>query len=197
VKHQKFFRLEEGEKILKSIKPRPAFKWYLFFRSLSGFGLGLIFLSMIVLGGIFSSISKLGVSINIISVFINPLAVFITIFFIVLPFVIAHLIYKKQYYWITNKRVIYKNGLLGYRISSIPLERISDIILTRTFFENLFGFGSLHIQSLAGQFSGYARGSGRRLGSEGQLLAIPDPEGLQKLVFELIKKKRKSEKLTM
>ena len=71
------------------------------------------------------------------------------------------------------------------------MERISDVMVSRTFLERIFGFGSVLIQSLAGQIT-----YGRRLGAEGSLLAVPDPEGIQKLIFELIKKKRKAEKLS-
>jgi len=68
------------------------------------------------------------------------------------------------------------------------------VIVSRTFWERVFGFGSVHIQSLAGQIS---YGMHRRLGAEASMLAISDPEGIQKLIFELIKKKRKVEHLTM
>ena len=80
---------------------------------------------------------------------------------------------------------------MGYTIHSIPLERISDVIVSRTFWERIFGFGSVLIQSLAGQVT-----YGRKLGAEGSLLAVPNPEGVQKLIFDLIKKKRKTEKLS-
>jgi len=99
--------------------------------------------------------------------------------------------YKHQHYWITNKRVIYKRGLIGYKISSIPLERISDIILSRTFLERIFGFGSLHVQTLAGQIT-----YGGRMGAEACLLAVPNPEEIQELIFQLLKRKRKAEKIT-
>ncbi len=111
---------------------------------------------------------------------------------LVLVFVFASLRYNKRMYWITNKRIICKRGLIGYRINSIPFERISDVLISRSFIESLFGFGSVHVQSLAGQYS--YRG---RYGSEGNLMAVADPEGTQKLIFDLIKQKRKEEKLTM
>ncbi|MDI6720970.1 MAG: PH domain-containing protein, partial [Candidatus Aenigmarchaeota archaeon] len=102
--------------------------------------------------------------------------------------------YNKFYYWITNKRIITKRGIIGYQIVSIPHERISDIIISRTFFENIFGIASLHVQSLAGQtsFRGYSA-----TGSEGQLFAIPKPEETQNKILKLIRAKRKAEGLTI
>ncbi len=104
--------------------------------------------------------------------------------------------YKHQYYWITNKRIIFKRGLFGYRITSLPLERISDIIITRTLVERIFGFASLHIQSLAGQYT-VTTGHTLGLGAEASLLAVPEPETLQEFIFKLIKEKRKKEGLTI
>ena len=211
--YEKYFKLESGEKIIESIKPLSNLKRYMILGGLSGFVSVLLIFGFILFIFVFSEnsiyVENLDAKITLpkpeittlLLIFLNTPLSLLMLLLLVLPFVTAHLSYNKMYYWVTNNRVIYKRGLIGYRISSIPLERISDIIITRTFLENLFGFGSIHIQSMAGQFSGYGGGYGRRgrrgLGSEGQLLAVPDPEGLQKLVFELIKKKRKSEKLTM
>jgi len=178
---KKLFELQEVEKVVNDIKPLPILKWYFFLRSAIGLFIFMIFFAWIIFipALIFSIIS------------------WSLIFFILVILVILYLIannkYNYQHYWITNKRVLYRRGLIGYRISSIPLERISDVIVSRTFWERIFGFGSILIQSLAGQMT-YPHGG--RLGAEGSLIAIPDPEGTQKLIFELIKKKRKTEKLS-
>jgi len=173
------FELQEGEKVVKDIKPLSILKWYFFLRSAIGLFIFLIFFSWILfIPTLFFSIISL------------TLWFFILIILVIL-YLIANNKYNYQHYWITNKRVMYRRGLIGYRISSIPLERISDVIVSRTFWERVFGFGSILIQSLAGQIT-----YGRRLGAEGSLLAIPNPEGTQKLIFDLIKKKRKTEKLS-
>jgi uncharacterized membrane protein YdbT with pleckstrin-like domain len=44
------------------------------------------------------------------------------------PFVIAAA--HKYHYWATNKRVVTRSGIVGYKISSIPLERISDVTVS-------------------------------------------------------------------
>jgi uncharacterized membrane protein YdbT with pleckstrin-like domain len=173
---QKLFELQEGEKVVKDIKPLLVLKWYFFITSAIGVIIFMLFFVWMI--------------------FLLPLFLmfgFIFLVILVILYLIANNRYNYQHYWITNKRVLYRRGLIGYRISSIPLERISDVIVSRTFFERIFGFGSILIQSLAGQIS-YPRGG--RLGAEGSLIAIPDPEGTQKLIFELIKKKRKTEKLS-
>jgi len=174
---KKFFNILEGEKIVEEIKPLPSLKWYFFLKSSFVFIFILIWFIWIPFAA--------GPSIAVFS----PI---IIIVIIIILWLVADNRYKHQHYWITSKRVIHKRGLIGYTIGSIPFERVSDVIVSRTFLERLFGFGSVLVQSLAGQIS--HRG---RLGAEGSLLAVPDPEGTQQKIFELMKKKRKIEHLTM
>lgn len=177
-KGTKFFNLQSKEKIIKQIKPLPVLKWFFFF--------GYIFSVLIFMVIIF-----------VFAFFFLPFFLGILVLALIIAFALSHNRYKHQNYWITNKRVIYKRGLVGYTISSIPLERISDVIVSRTFLERIFGFGSLYIQSLAGQSTFHRRGAwGSYLGAEGALIAIPDPEKIQELIFKLVKMKRKREKLT-
>jgi len=177
---EKFFNLGEGENIVREIKPKSGLKWYFMLTGvgISVFVLVLLLPSVVVIGVKFATFLK-----NFGLLFI---AVIILSFS--LGIAIAILRYNKQFYWLTNKRVVYKRGLIGYRITSIPYERISDIIISRSLLERIFGFGSLHVQTLAGQVSGT-----HRLGAEGVLLAVPDPEGTQELIFELARQKRKDE----
>jgi len=107
----------------------------------------------------------------------------------ILGWIYSILRFKWEHYWITDKRIVRQKGIIGYDIRSIPLERISDVIVSRSFLEKILGFGSLHIESLAGQTSA------GRYGAEACLLAVPDPESIQQLILELIEEKRKREKL--
>jgi uncharacterized membrane protein YdbT with pleckstrin-like domain len=174
------FQLQDGEKIVKDIKPLPVLKWYFFFIEILGSGVIIVFFS----------IYALLVFVSIMS-FISYVIVILILAVLIVLYLVANNKYNYQHYWITNKRILYKRGILGYKISSIPLERISDVIVSRGFVERMFGFGSVLIESLAGQLTPH-----QRLGSEGSLAAVPDPESLQKLIFDLVKTKRKEEKLS-
>ena len=181
-----FFNLLKGEKIVKEIKPEKGLLWQMIFTGIIGGGvMGLFF------GGFFLAalLGKAGIA-GLFLLF--PFVLLFLLIFIVLPIIASFLRYDKLYYWITNKRVLVKRGLIGYRVNSIPFERISDIILSRSFIENIFGISSLHIQSLAGQFTQTGR-----LGAEGSLRGILTPEETQGLIFKLIEEKRKRENLTM
>jgi len=174
-----FFNLQTNEKVIREIKPLTRLKWYYFISYTFSFVIFLLFFTWLLF------------------FFVPSLYIIINLIFIGLAYVLSSNRYRHQNYWITNKRVIYKRGLIGYTISSIPLERISDVIVSRTFLERIFGFGSVYIQSLAGQSTFTPRSVwGSRLGAEGNLVAIPEPEKIQELIFKLVGIKRKRERLT-
>ena len=54
-------------------------------------------------------------------------------------------------YWLTNRRVILCSGFIGYKIRSIPLERVSDVSLSRTLPEMMAGVSSIMIRDMTGE----------------------------------------------
>ena len=93
----------------------------------------------------------------------------------ILPFI--HLAYGKYRYWLTNRRVILGYGVIGYRVRSIPLERISDVALSRTFPELLAGVTSVIIRDMTGQTH------------EGKsLFAVDNAPEIQKRILEEVRR---------
>jgi uncharacterized membrane protein YdbT with pleckstrin-like domain len=142
------FSLIEGEKIIEEIKPLPALKKYFFIKWL----IGLVFIPFIIGLVIFSETISLSIRfkffVGIIFFIISSIT--ILVIYLVVAWALSSASYNKFYYWIINKRIVTKRGIIGYQIVSIPYERISDIIISRTFLERICGISSLHIQSLAG-----------------------------------------------
>ena len=59
---------------------------------------------------------------------------------------------KRQYkYWLTNRRVILSSGVIGHRVRSIPLERVSDVAFSNTFPEMLAGINSVIVRDMTGE----------------------------------------------
>lgn len=58
--------------------------------------------------------------------------------------------YRYEVRYLTNRRIIEATGLLGLRVASMPVTRVTDLVLTRTTAGEIFGFGDLRIES-AGQ----------------------------------------------
>jgi uncharacterized membrane protein YdbT with pleckstrin-like domain len=134
------FRLQHGENIIRELKPQ--------------------FLGFMLTRGIGSYMAIFGLAVAIILALLiikTNIAGFITelvllpllIIFLVLVISLKPLIqYGKSWYWITNHRVIGKRGFLGYSINSIPLENVSDVVLTRTLLDRILGLSSLVIVSM-------------------------------------------------
>ena len=186
------FNLQEKEKVIEDIKPSDSLKGYFFITYWIMSFFILLFLSFFFGGFLIFALAFLSSSAYSILIGAFGYIIFVIILSVVIGIVLSNSAYSKTHYWITNQRVVVKKGLIGYSLSSIPLERVSDVVISRSFLERIFGFASLHVQSLAGQFS-Y---NSRRFGSEGALAAIPDPEKTQELIFKLIKQKRKKERLS-
>ena len=58
--------------------------------------------------------------------------------------------YKYEVRYLTNRRIIEATGFLGLRVASMPVTRVTDLVLDRTTFGEVFGYGNLRIES-AGQ----------------------------------------------
>lgn len=58
--------------------------------------------------------------------------------------------YKYEVRYLTNRRIIEATGFLGLRVASMPVTRVTDLVLSRTTAGEIFGFGNLRIES-AGQ----------------------------------------------
>jgi len=73
-------------------------------------------------------------------------------------------------YVITNERVVYRAGVFSRSGVEIPLESITNVSFSQTFVERIIGSGDLVIES-AGE------------GGQSRYADIPDPEGMQRLVY--------------
>jgi hypothetical protein len=112
-----------------------------------------------------------------------------------LTFILANLMYNKYHYWVTDRRVIWKHGIIGYSITSVPLEKISNVAVSRTFLETTCGVGGLIVKEMMGEVRyGWYGPSGRVFPT---MIAVPNPEEMQTQILELIGKKGKENKLTV
>ena len=72
---------------------------------------------------------------------------------VLLPFVwvFSKIANSKFRFWLTNRRIILSSGFIGFKVRSIPLERISDVSLSRTLPEMLSGVSSLVVRDMTGE----------------------------------------------
>ncbi len=177
------FHLQDNEKIILAFKPKLMF---IFQNAISSFIIYLIMFTIIVFFGFWKE-KKIS-SFSLVFVFI----IIFTLFFSVITSFIR---YTKENYWITTQRVIFKRGFFGYAIISLPLERIVDVVISKSLFQQILGTPSLHLDTFG---SGAVGGSaGNAYTMKGTMFAVNNPEDLQKQILELVKKKRKAEKLSI
>lgn len=85
---------------------------------------------------------------------------------------------------------------IGYSMTSVPLERISDVTISRTFWERICGVSGLVVKEVGAvpKYYGHPYGYGFGWGFP-TMIALPNPEEMQKQILELIRKKGKESKL--
>ncbi len=99
------------------------------------------------------------------------------ILFLPIVWIVASIAQNKYRYWLTNRRVILSSGFIGFKVRSIPLERISDVSLSKTLPEMLAGVSSLVDRDMTGE------------ADQGKsLLAITDSSEYQKQILEEVQK---------
>ena len=99
------------------------------------------------------------------------------IVFLPLVWIGAVIANDKYRYWLTNRRVILASGFIGYKVRSIPLERISDVSLSRSLPEMLAGVSSLVVRDMTGEAE-----------SGASLLAINNSAELQRQILNEVRR---------
>ena len=193
------FELQKGEKIIRELKPQ--FIGFMVSREFGGY-LGIlaiilliISLSVILFSGVLAGVLSVILvrEINrglLIGISILPITIFVLIS--IRPL----LAYGKSWYWITNIRVIGKRGVLGYSINSIPLDSISDVVLSRTLLDRFLGLSSLAIVPLGGTGMTMADVEGEaKFLNTNFFPALPQTTAreLQRVLFNLREELRKSQ----
>jgi len=192
---EKSVHLLDGERFIMDVSPTPNFKRYVTFKVLlHGLPLLAMFNVMIAtfvyLGTGGAPISEVG-TMPLIQTY-AVLYLIIAVALICTTFVLANLMYGKYHYWVTDRRVIWKHGILGYSITSVPLEKISDVAVSRTFLETICGVGGLIVKEMMGEVGYGWYGVGGRFFPT--MIAVPNPEEIQKQILEIISENGKENK---
>ena len=77
---------------------------------------------------------------------------------------------ERHRYWLTDQRLVVQDGLIGQRVSSVPLSRIVDVTVRQNWFDRLLGIQNLDVRDMIGEVGG----SG--MASDLALVDVADPE---------------------
>jgi membrane protein YdbS with pleckstrin-like domain len=75
--------------------------------------------------------------------FLFPLAI------LAFPIVAAWV--KRHQYWVTTRRVVVSNGIIGWKTRSVPFERISDVVISANWLERIVGLRSIVVRDMTGE----------------------------------------------
>lgn len=179
------FNLNEGEKIVTSVKP----VWMGYFLRYS--------IGHIIGGIVFSFIFSFWIGAlvgNAIGSIIVGLAigfVGLLVLIILVSFVAAKISYGKFTVWLTDERIVSSRGLIGFNTESMPLENIVDVVLQRGLVDRILGLSSIMAVPMGGMVM-YGRSS--NFSTIGFIPALnPDQATkLQKQIFDLRNARKKS-----
>lgn len=73
-------------------------------------------------------------------------------------------------YWLTNRRLIVRTGIIGYRIRSIPVSRVADVSVRASWFDRLLGLTHIDVRDMTGESAGDGISRGAKL------LAVESPD---------------------
>jgi uncharacterized membrane protein YdbT with pleckstrin-like domain len=106
------------------------------------------------------------------------------IIFVPVALVWALIAQRRYHYWLTNKRVIWCHGFIGYKVRSVPLERIADVVISRTFPELIAGISSIDIRDMTGQTPATSIGA--------KWIGVEEAPEVQKRILEQIRQVNES-----
>ena len=143
--------LQENEKILLEFKPKPSMAWYLLLSRAWHVLLLLVVLAVMTSFSPPGSVDAAG------NVSFEPLLHHYGMVILVLLVIIGYFWFRqviRSYdYVITNQRAILRYGFLSLNKRIIPYSQVNDVNLSASFFERMFGLGSVYIDCLGTVFS--------------------------------------------
>lgn len=63
---------------------------------------------------------------------------------------ICHRTWSWHRWWLTDRRLVVRHGLVGHRTQSLALDRVVDVTIKVSWLDRLFGLSHIHVSSMAG-----------------------------------------------
>lgn len=99
-----------------------------------------------------------------------------------LPFIIAVLKWMHTLYGVSNRRIVFQRGVIGRSRDVAPFDKIQNINFNQGWLERFVGCGTLKFDTAGTTFKGI------------RWHAVRDPQGVQKLVAEVMEREGKRRK---
>lgn len=171
-------KLLPGEKIIIETAPQSSLKSYRLFSSLVAV---LAFIMVLGLVTIITAATAGSLQFGLL-VFLGEI-IFIGLLRVIPLYIENNMRFKKMYYWVTNKRIIVKRGLVGDEERSILIERLGEVIIVQTWLQRKFGIHFIILEVIGNR-------------NKEVLPGVPNAPEVKQVLLKLISEKRKAEKLT-
>jgi len=66
----------------------------------------------------------------------------------------AHQAVQQHRWWLTDRRLVVSNGVIGRTVRSVPLERVVDVTVTSSWWDRLWGFEHVTVRDMTGEVAG-------------------------------------------
>lgn len=86
---------------------------------------------------------------------------------------------QRHRYWLTNRRLVVQEGIVGQEVRSVPLDRIVDVAVTQNWLDRLFGVVNINVRDMTGESSGAEGGMSKGL----RLFDVQSPQSWKRLIL--------------
>jgi len=83
---------------------------------------------------------------------------------------------KQHRWWLTDRRLVVANGIVGRTVRSVPLDRIVDVTVSCTWWDRLWGLDHVLVRDMTGEVGGTGGGAAGATGL--MLTAVVDAEAV-------------------
>lgn len=66
-------------------------------------------------------------------------------------------------YWLTDRRLVVRTGIIGYQVRSIPLSRVVDVSVRANWLDRLFGLTHVDVRDMTGESASQGPSRGAKL----------------------------------
>jgi len=80
-------------------------------------------------------------------------------------------------WWLTDRRLVVRNGFIGWQLSSVPLDRIVDVTMYASWWDRLWGIQHIKVRDMTGEVNSYQVSTGMCL------IGVEDAEDVAEMIL--------------
>jgi membrane protein YdbS with pleckstrin-like domain len=102
---------------------------------------------------------------------------------------VNHQSVQQHRWWLTDRRLVVANGVIGRSVRSVPLERVVDVTIKSTWWDRVWGLEHVTVRDMTGEVSGNTGSTGLAL------LAVDDADAIADRILTALPRQAREEDL--